>query len=567
MRTIIDDQIRVAKHNIEKGESILKMQESLKRILIAYQESLKLSKEQIKKYQIKIASLEKMKVANLKANPKFKGALIRFSLVLLSPTLTACNKKEVTEDVASKQVIEEKELVTMIPKEIQKKKLSTESFSYNGMDLEEVKGYLSNFINDSLSKGLYADDNNILSVDEDNKSKIATDIVNLYFYLNTKYLDDEIYAIYNSSDIDFETIYESSKQAMNYLLDDTYTVTPDSKLLLDRLFIRNTEYQSLRQMYALMANRNIAKSDEEKEFYAEQVRLNFINMLDKYENSNSKISNQGLIYGLELIKIVDKLSSKDMINDPDLIEQYTKIYPKLLTEQERLNYDNHQISLDELENILTEKSKDSFAQKISNGNGEVSKSYQDLVKEITTQIRLSSFRPNISSTDEWLSKEQINEIDEIDTLPEVETSSNDEVENQTNSNEDIKEEVEEVKDDVETNEDGYEQIKRKAIEQAKADIIVYDRAEEDKENIPEYDIPNQPDENSQDKKAIYDYWYRVTFMEERWELVMQQRFGNQVEEPYLSQNERDRITAQAIYTYANELFDTYYPDDQVKKVR
>ncbi len=567
MRTIIDDQIRVAKHNIEKGESILKMQESLKRILIAYQESLKLSKEQIKKYQIKIASLEKMKVANLKANPKFKGALIRFSLVLLSPTLTACNKKEVTEDVASKQVIEEKELVTMIPKEIQKKKLSTESFSYNGMDLEEVKGYLSNFINDSLSKGLYADDNNILSVDEDNKSKIATDIVNLYFYLNTKYLDDEIYAIYNSSDIDFETIYESSKQAMNYLLDDTYTVTPDSKLLLDRLFIRNTEYQSLRQMYALMANRNIAKSDEEKEFYAEQVRLNFINMLDKYENSNSKISNQGLIYGLELIKIVDKLSSKDMINDPDLIEQYTKIYPKLLTEQERINYDNHQISLDELENILTEKSKDSFAQKISNGNGEVSKSYQDLVKEITTQIRLSSFRPNISSTDEWLSKEQINEIDEIDTLPEVETSSNDEVENQTNSNEDIKEEVEEVKDDVETNEDGYEQIKRKAIEQAKADIIVYDRAEEDKENIPEYDIPNQPDENSQDKKAIYDYWYRVTFMEERWELVMQQRFGNQVEEPYLSQNERDRITAQAIYTYANELFDTYYPDDQVKKVR
>ena len=290
-------------------------------------------------------------------------------------------------------------------------------------------------------------------------------------------------------------------------------------------------------------------------------------MLDKYENSNSKISNQGLIYGLELIKIVDKLSSKDMINDPDLIEQYTKIYPKLLTEQERINYDNHQISLDELENILTEKSKDSFAQKISNGNGEVSKSYQDLVKEITTQIRLSSFRPNISSTDEWLSKEQINEIDEIDTLPEVETSSNDEVENQTNSNEDIKEEVEEVKDDVETNEDGYEQIKRKAIEQAKADIIVYDRAEEDKENIPEYDIPNQPDENSQDKKAIYDYWYRVTFMEERWELVMQQRFGNQVEEPYLSQNERDRITAQAIYTYANELFDTYYPDDQVKKVR
>ena len=45
MKTLIDEQIRVAKHNIQKGESILKMQNSLRRILSAYKEHLKLTEK------------------------------------------------------------------------------------------------------------------------------------------------------------------------------------------------------------------------------------------------------------------------------------------------------------------------------------------------------------------------------------------------------------------------------------------------------------------------------------------------------------------------------------------
>ena len=578
MKTLIDEQIRVAKHNIQKGESILKMQNSLRRILSAYKEHLKLTEKQIRSYQIQIDALEKIKVDNLKLNPKFKGTLIGLSLVLLSPTLTACDKQDTVDESVVVDTSEANNLVTMVPNQEHEKKLSLESFNYNGMDLDEVKGYLSNFINDSLSKGLYADDNNKLSVNEENKEQIAEDFVNLYFYLNTKYLDDDIYAIYNLEDTSFDDIYESSKRALDRLFDDTYTVTPDSKLLLDRLFIKKTDYQILRQMYTLMANRNIASSLEEKEFYVEQVRLNFVHMMENYENSNIKISNQCLRYGLELMKIITKFSSKVNLDDPDLVEYYTKIYPKLLSEEERNNYDEHQITAEELENTLIQTSRNDFIKKIMNGNGEVSKNYQELVKEISDQIRLSSFKPNIASNSEWLSKEGITDLniakeenlesqEEKEPTTDIEKEESQIEENETSNEEETnKEESKEETPILDSNEvNNYEKVKNKAIKQAKEDITIYDRAEEDKENIPEYEIPNQPDENCQDKKTIYDYWYRVTFMEERWELVMKQRFGNQVKEPYLSQSERDKITAQAIYAYASELFDTYYPEEITKK--
>ena len=210
-KTIIDDQINVAKRNIQNGESILKMQDSLKRILSAYKDHLNLTQKEIRNYLIRIEALMEVKVNNLKINPKFKGAIAGVTLILFSPTLVACNQKtEVVEEV--KEVKEpENDLVTMIPVQ-EKEGLSKESFSYDGMSLEEVKGYISNFINDSLSKGLYSDEENKLGVTDE--ESMAKDFINLYFYLNTKYLDDDIYAIYNSENIDFDNIYETSQEAL-----------------------------------------------------------------------------------------------------------------------------------------------------------------------------------------------------------------------------------------------------------------------------------------------------------------------------------------------------------------
>ena len=81
----------------------------------------------------------------------------------------------------------------MIPKE-KNEGLNLDSFAYDGMDLDEVKGYLSNFINDGLTKGLYSSAEKTLEITEENKSELASDFVNLYFYLNTKYLDNSIYS-------------------------------------------------------------------------------------------------------------------------------------------------------------------------------------------------------------------------------------------------------------------------------------------------------------------------------------------------------------------------------------
>ncbi len=567
MKTIIDDQIRVAFNNIKKGVSREDMQERLKKILIAYKESLKLSKEQVHNYLVKIESLSDFKLQNVKINAK--APLIGLSLVLLSPSLTACsNNKEIP--IKEEKVEESTDLVTMIPKEINKS-LNLDRFAYDGMDLDEVKGYLSNFINDGLTKGLYSSAEKTLEITEENKSELASDFVNLYFYLNTKYLDNSIYSIYNLEDIDFDEIYEKSQKAFNYLLEDTYTVTTDTKLLLDRLFIRNTDYQLLRQMYSLIASRNNVNNAEEKEFYTEQIRLNYVHMLNEYlNNERVRVNNQTLQFGLGIVNIADKLSQKDIKNDESLKELYTKIYPILLDEEERNNYDGHEIDSDEFNNALVLKNKNSFIRKIMNtkDTDTTDKSYQELVDEITTQIRISSFKANPYTVDEWLEKEgakqEIVETPITSTLPE-EPEKTEEVA----ANETPKEEVPVEENKEDTKNPDYENIKNQAINQAKIDIQIYDRAEEDKEKIREYDIPAKPSEDSFDTNAIYDYWYIYTFMEERWKIVFKQKYGNQEESPYLSQAKRNASIEEVIQNYANEILSSYFNvenEESVKKM-
>lgn len=665
MKTIIDEQIKIAKENIKNGVKEAEMSSRLKEILEAYKDYLKLTLDQVRKYKLQIVTLTK--ADNLKINSKcFRVALMGLSLSFATPSLTGCGSDRKLIEEQQQQLEEQKSTIDLMQKELDKMNnkpvdmivnkevtptntpiptltpLNLNEYFFDGNNLNEVKGYLSNFINDSLHKGLYTEltTNQTLGLNkqESDKYQMAEDFVNLYFFFNANRLPDYLYGIYQNND--FATTYESVKRAIKVLKEDTYSITKDTKLSLDRLFIYRNDYVYVYKLYSLLASYNETLNQEVKNNLIANVKEVWSNILNNKLQNPSSISNQAFYFDMTLVKIIDNLTSNSIVNDEMFQNYYQQLYPNYADDVVQIDYSS--INFSELQKAVGKKNKKSFASKINTAKN-VSynmKSYSQLIQEISDQVRLSSFKANPNTAKEWINNQlaleeaskslseeekkkahdtgcqegekaaydyyqQVSsalDIPDVVLLDDSYLNSNKFEElynywyaktymqvkqNLVNLEASQVEEtfIPETEIQIEENnlnnvQISYDEIKQKALTKAQEDIDICKNEYANMIDIPEIDIPNEPSSDASNEE-IYNYWYAVTYMDLRWELVMSERYPEQTssfdvdsdyllssnkpftldKQPYLTKEQREQIIDNTIKDYAQELYFTYFEQE------
>lgn len=693
-KTIIDEQIKLAKDNIKKGSNKEEMQNKLKEILMAYKEYLNLTEEEVKRYLIKIEALSKNNLINLNISKKlYTLAPIGLSLVI-SMSFTGCVSKSKQIEMQQQQLEEANEKLNEMAKELEEmknkevvdmvaitkaptqaptvvptkkpekqEKLDLSKFIYDGTDEEKVVLNINTFINDSLAKGLYTRDTKAneeviltFALNEDNKKKAVTDFVNLFYYLNASRLPKDTYTIYQNTNLGMNDYMESVNRAFKEITNDAYTVLPNTMLSLENLFTYKNDYEYVNKCYQLLALINQTKGDE-RQNYIEQMKNFKRYMLTSYQNKEIDLSSQALECCLKFMKIADKFTAGYIFNDESMTSSLKQIYLSSLKEEDRNEIDlkNFNPDINDLEEAFNSRGK-----RIVYANRKKVKeiphiglSYNEVIENINNNVNLDSYNFNPYSKKEWLNYQRFGEfqtptqaptlsdeekikardtglsegekaayqryqevaqaldIEDLNYVDEENLNSNDydkiyqyyyyqaymkvkeeliQMENEITVYEEELEPVLEEEPEEVIEEFDFEKIKKKAIKKAKKDLKKEAKKVSSAQDIKEVTITEKPSDDCEDYDTVYNYFYTTTYMEERWNLVMEERFPDLAkldtdtnyilakneelnmatidEKPYLSTEERNQVIDEVVKDYAKELYDVYFSnDDTLEKTR